>query len=102
MIFAARRPRRKRPLWRCPRAANADPPLSTEKMARSSLHVVTIASGRYMLPYRPLASSLLVDIRLVLAPPHLARRANFPERESRRHLLLSAFVHCMKFRLQHV
>jgi hypothetical protein len=55
-----------------------------------------------MLPYRPLASSLFVDIGIVLAPPHLARRANFPERESRRLLLLSAFIHCMKFRLQHV
>lgn len=46
-----------------------------------------------MLPYRPLASSLFVDIRFVLAPPHLARRANFPERDSRRLLLLSAFIH---------
>jgi hypothetical protein len=55
-----------------------------------------------MQPYRPLASSLFVDIRLVLAPPYVACCAKLPERESRRRLLLSAFIHCVKSRLQHM
>ncbi|MGF6486163.1 hypothetical protein [Paraburkholderia sp. JPY419] len=100
MIFAVRWSARKRPFARA--AAHSAAPASTEKMAGSSLHAVTIASGRYIQPYRPLASSLFVDIRLVVAPPYFACCARLPERESRRRLLPSAFIHCVKFRLQHV
>ncbi|MFT4065828.1 MAG: hypothetical protein QM685_13815 [Paraburkholderia sp.] len=104
MIFSARR-RARKPALQPLRVNRPRVFVLTRNLRRIVVRSVraeksgeVIASRRHdrewpILPYRPLASSLFIDIRFELAPPHFAKRVNLPERESRRRLLPSAFIH---------
>ncbi|MCC8396018.1 hypothetical protein LJ656_25865 [Paraburkholderia sp. MMS20-SJTR3] len=131
MIFAARRPARKQPIrasaprrirgrarrfdrYRSPSLALA--PAHAAQRERNEFSVVrrTKKIGEVIVLRRrdrewpisaavsPARVAVFIDSRFMLAPPHLVTRVFLPERESRRRLLLSAFIHFVCVRLQAV